>query len=298
MKLVSWIAVILFTTTSIAQELNAVVIINAEQTNKQDLQVFKTLERSLTEFINNYKWTDRIYKNQERIDCSFNMIINRQEGNNFQATLQVGAARPVYDSNYDTPTLNFNDKTVNFEYTEFQPLVFNPNTFDSNLVSIIAFYAYTIIGLDSNTFKIGDGDKYFQQAQQIATTAQPNFPSNGAGWSPQDGSQSRYRLNEDLLSPNFTEFSGVMYNYHRNGLDKMTDDKARAKQTIATAVEQLRTMYNKRPNNFLTRVFFDTKAEEIASIFSGGPQINIKDLVETLNRIAPTKSTFWKEIKF
>ena len=280
---------------SFAQELNAVVVINAEQTNKADLQVFKTLERSLTECMNNTKWTDRRYKQQERIDCSFNIIVTQQDGNNFRASVQVGASRPVYGSNYDTPTLNFNDKQFDFEYTEFQPLIYNPNTFDSNLVSVMAFYAYTIIGMDSNTFKLNDGDKYFQEAKQIVTTAQPN---NQTGWSPQDGAQSRYRLNEDLLSPNFREFAGIMYTYHRTGLDFMIDDKKRSKQTLATSLLQFQSMYKKRPNNFLTRVFFDTKGEEIASIFSGGPSVNITSLVETLNQVAPTKSNFWRQITF
>lgn len=278
-----------------AQELNAVVVINAEQTGKADLQVFQTLERSLTEFINNTKWTDRTFKQQERIDCSFNIIVTEVNSNSFQASVQVQSARPVYGSDYSSPVFNYNDRSFNFEYTEFAPLIFNPNTFDSNLVSVIGFYAYTIIGYDASTFKLGDGDKYFQIARQIVTTA---APSNERGWNAADGPQSRFRLNEDLLSPNFKEFSGVLYAYHRTGLDAMSSDLKKSKQTIATSILQLRAMYNRRPNNFLTRVFFDSKAEEITSIFSGGPQVNIADLQETLNRIAPTKSTFWRQINF
>ena len=278
-----------------AQELNAVVVINAEQTGKAELQVFTTLERALTEFMNTTKWTDRKFKQQERIDCSFNIIVRQINSNNFQASIQVQSARPVYGSDYSSPVFNFNDRDFDFEYTEFQPLIFNPNNFDSNLVSVMAFYAYTIMGFDASTFKLGDGDKYFQKARQIVTTAEP---SNARGWSASDGAQSRFRLNEDLLSPNFKEFSGILYSYHRTGLDTMSDDIKKSKQTMATSVIQLKSMYNKRPNNFLTRVFFDSKAEEIASVFSGGPQVNISDLVETLNRIAPTKSTFWRQIKF
>lgn len=278
-----------------AQELNAVVVINAEQTGKADLQVFKTLERSLTEFINNTKWTDRNFKQQERIDCSFNIIVSEVNSNSFQASVQVQSARPVFNSDYSSPVFNYNDRSFDFEYTEFQPLIFNPNTFDSNLVSVIAFYVYTILGYDASTFKLGDGDKYFQIARQIVTTA---GPSNQRGWNAADGPQSRFRLNEDLLSPNFKEFAGILYSYHRTGLDTMSDDLRKSKQTIATAVIQLKSMYNRRPNNFLTRVFFDSKAEEITGIFSGGPQVNIVDLLETLNTIAPTKSTFWRQINF
>ncbi len=295
MRIFTIVFLFFMSTISFGQELSAVVIINAEQTAKAELQVFKTLERSLTEFMNNTKWTNRTYKQQEKIDCSFNIIITKLEGNSFQASVQVGASRPVYGSNYFTPTFNFNDKQFDFDYTEFQPLIFNPNVYESNLVSVMAFYAFTIIGVDASTFKLGDGDSFFQEAKQIVTTAQP---SSQTGWNPQDGAQSRYRLNEDLLSPNFREFNGVMYNYHRSGLDTMIQDKKRSKQKIATTIVQLETMYRKRPNNFLTRVFFDTKAEEIASMFSGGPQVSITDLVETLNMIAPTKSQYWKKITF
>lgn len=295
MKILLVIACVTMSFVSVAQELNAVIVINAEQTARAELQVFKTLERSLTEFINNTKWTDRTFKQQERIDCTFNLIVNRLEGTNFQATLQVGASRPVYNSNYNSPIFNFNDRQVSFEYTEFEPLIYNPVEFDSNLVSIVAFYVYTILGMDANTFKLNDGDKYFQEAKQIVTTAQP---SNTAGWSPQDGTQSRFRLNEDLLSPNLKEFGSIMYSYHRAGLDLMADDKEKAKENIVATVMQTNAMYNKRPNNFLTRVFFDTKAEEIAAMFSGGPSVNIKDLLEVLNKVAPTKSTFWRQITF
>lgn len=295
MRIVTFFFFLIISLQSVAQELNAIVIVNAEQTNKADLQVFKTLERALTEYMNNTKWTDRKFKQQERIDCSFNIIVNRQEGNNFSATIQVGASRPVYGSNYDTPTFNFNDKQFDFEYTEFQPLIFDPNTYSSNLISVMTFYAYTILGIDANTFKLNDGDKYFQTAKQIVTTAQP---SGQTGWNPQDGQQSRYRLNDDLLSPNFRQFAGIVYSYHRTGLDTMMDDKKRSKQTISTSIQQLKSMYTKRPNNFLTRVFFDTKAEEISAMFSGGPSVNITALVETLNQVAPTKSKFWKAIKF
>jgi len=295
MRIFTIVFLFLISGISVAQELNAVVIINAEQTARADQQVFRTLEKSLTEFINNRKWTNREFKQQEKIDCSFNIIVSELNGNSFRASVQIGASRPVYGSNYYTPTFNYNDRQFDFQYIEFQPLVFDPNSFESNLISVMAFYAYTIIGMDASTFKLGDGDEFFEQAKQIVTTAQP---SGTEGWNPEDGQQSRYRLNEDLLSPNFREFSNVMYSYHRNGLDGMINDKKRSKQRIATAMKQLDAMYKKRPNNFLTRVFFDTKAEEITSMFSGGPQVNITDLVDILNKIAPTKSQFWKNITF
>ena len=280
-----------------AQELNCVVVINAEQTGKSDLQVFKTLERELTEFMNRTQWTNQKYKQQELIDCSINIIISNvnSSNNSFEGSIQVQSSRPVFNSNYDTPILNFNDRQFNFEYTEFQPLNYNPNTFQSNLVSVLTFYAYTIIGLDASSYTRDGGEPYFVEARRIVSTAQQG---NNTGWRATDGPQSRFRLNEDLLSPNFKAFQEIMYTYHRTGLDYFSDNPKEAKQSISVTLSLFRGMYSKRPNNFLSRVFFDAKAEEIASMYSGGPQVNITELVDTLNRVAPTKSTFWRQIKF
>lgn len=280
-----------------SQELNCIVVLNAEQTGRSDLQIFKTLERELTEFMNRTQWANENYKQQELIDCSINIIINSiSSGNNlFEASIQVQSSRPVYNSNYDTPVFNFNDRQFNFEYTEFQPLNYNPNEFQSNLVSVLAFYAYTIIGLDASTFELNGGEPFFVEARRIVNTAQQ---SNFQGWNATDGTQSRFRLNEDLLSPNFRSFNEILYAYHRTGLDYFAENQKESKQSMAVTLSLFKDLNNRRPNNFLSRVFFDAKAEEIASIYSDGPQVSITELVDTLNRVAPTKSTFWRQIKF
>lgn len=277
-----------------AQELNCTVSINAEQTGQSNLQVFRTLQSEITEFMNRTSWTDLNVKQQERIDCSLAIIVSNINSDFFTASIQVQSSRPVYNSTYNTPILNFNDRQFNFQYTEFQPLNYNANTFDSNLISVLAFYAYTIIGLDAASYELGAGEPYFEEAKQIVNTAQQQVSD---GWSAQSGTQSRYRLNQDLLSPNFREFFDAMYAYHRNGLDYMAQSDREAKQSIAISLSLFEQLYRNRPNNFLTRVFFDSKAEEIASIFSGGPQVNISSLVSTLNKVAPTKSTYWQQIK-
>ena len=277
-----------------AQELNCTVSINAEQTGQSNLQVFRTLQSEITEFMNKTSWTDLNMKQQEKIDCSLAIIVSNINSDFFTATIQVQSSRPVYNSTYNTPILNFNDRQFNFQYTEFQPLNYNANTFDSNLISVLAFYAYTIIGLDAASYELGAGEPYFEEAKQIINTAQQQVSD---GWSAQSGTQSRYRLNQDLLSPNFREFFDAMYAYHRNGLDYMAQSEREAKQSIAVSLSLFNQLYNSRPNNFLTRVFFDSKAEEIAAIFSGGPQVNISNLVSVLNKVAPTKSTYWQQIK-
>ncbi len=287
---------VLFTSASIvAQEFNAEVVVNAEQTAVSNQQVFKTLERSLTEFINDTKWTNKVYANQERINCSFILIISAADADTFSATLQVQASRPVYGSSYSTSIYNYNDRQFNFNYREFQPLNFNPNSFDSNLVSGIAFHLYTILGLDASTFSLNGGDEYHNIAKQIVNTA---ASSNFQGWKATDGNQSRYQLNEGLISPVFSAFHRVMYEYHRNGLDIMQENARDGKAKIAETIGMLKEINDRRPNSYLLRTFFDAKAEEIQQIFSDGPSVPIDQLVQNLTRMAPTKRKNWSQIKF
>jgi len=150
-----------FTTLVQGQELNATVTIDAEQTGQPNAQVFRTLKDQLTELLNETQWTNRTFTNQERIDCNFTLILQSFESTTFSGSLQVQSSRTIYGSTYDSPVYNYNDRQFVFEYSEFQPLVFNINNFDSNLVSILAYHVYTIIGLDADTFSLNGGDPYF-----------------------------------------------------------------------------------------------------------------------------------------
>lgn len=276
------------------QELNCSVEINAEQTGQSNLQVFRTLRTAVEEFMNTTSWTNAQYKQQEKIDCNIVLIINTISSDYFTGSIQVQSSRPVYNSTYNTTIFNFNDRQLSFRYTEFQPMNYNANTFDNNLISTLAFYAYTVIGMDAASFENGGGKPYFEEAAQIVNTASQG---NGEGWTPQSGAQSRYRLNRDLLSPNFEGFNSILYAYHRNGLDFMAENPKEAKQSLAVTIGLFNELYNNRPNNFLTRVFFDAKADEVVSIFSGGPQVNVANLTSTLNKVAPTKGSYWRKIK-
>lgn len=279
---------------SYAQELNCTISINAEQTGQPNNQIFRTLETQLTEFVNTTIWTDKNYKNQERIECNMSIIISEFDSNLFTATIQIQASRPVYQSSYTSPIYNYNDKQFNFSYVEFQPLVFNVNNFDSNLISTIAFHVYTIIGLDADTFELDGGETYFSIAKQIVNTA---ATSGSKGWKSTDGKQSKYSINDALLSQVYKEFHTAMYDYHRNGLDLMYTSPKDAKINIASAINLLKGINDRRPNSYLLRTFFDAKSDEIQSIYSDGPAIDITTLVNNLNRMAPTKRSNWGEIR-
>lgn len=278
-----------------AQELNCTVSIDAEQTGQPNLQIFKTLETQLREFVNNTKWTDKEYKNQERIDCNMSLVVSQYDGDTFTATLQIQSSRPAFNSTYNTPVYNYFDKQVSFKYKEYEPLNFNMTTFGSNLVSVVAFHVYTIIGLDADTYVLNGGSTYFETAKQITNTA---ASSAFSGWKTTDGNQSRYRFNDALVSAVYKEFHDVMYEYHRDGIDIMASDQKVAKQKIADAINKLKGINDRRPNSYIVRTFFDAKSDEIQAIFSGGPQVDITKLLENLNRLAPTKRSNWSEIKY
>lgn len=277
-----------------AQELNCEIVINTEQTGQSNLSVFRTLENSLREFVNQTAWTRKEFDAGERINCSMFITIKEFEGESFSGSIQVQSSRPVYGSGMITPIFNFNDDQFSFNYREYEPLNYSQNSFSNNLVSVVSFYVYTILGLDADTFELEGGTDYFEEASKIVNTAQQ---SGRAGWSGADGQTSRYRLNTDLLSNMFTEYRNTLYNYHRLGLDVMHKEPEAGKQTIADALEGLKSMNSRRNNSLLLRTFFDAKAEEITQIFSDGPQIESSRLNQTLNGLAPRYSRNWKNLQ-
>lgn len=277
------------------QELNCEVTINYDQVTQTRPEVFKTLERSLNDFINKTKWTNSNFKENERVNARMFIIVTQGEGDRFEANIQIQSSRPVYNTSYETPIFNYKDNAFNFQYQEFQPLIFNANSFDSNLIGVISYYVYVILGLDADTFSLQGGDDYYRKAQNIVTQAQG---SNFAGWAQESGSRSRFELIDNLLSNTFREYRIAMYNYHRKGMDVLGDNNSTGKQVIAGSLRLFETLIKRRPNAFLIQTFFDAKAEEIQDVFSDGPKVDIVKLKETLNNVAPFYSNIWGDIKY
>lgn len=295
MRKILTIIVVLFVVSVQAQELNCTVTVNADKIGATNNQVFKTLENALNEFVNKTNWTEQTYAGNERIDCSMFINVTSYNAGQFSATLQVQSARPVFNSTYSSPIININDKDFTFNYIEFENLNYNPTSFESNLVSVISFYAQMIIGMDADTFSPQGGSPYLETAQNIGNLAQS---SGSKGWSQADGNQNRYFLINDMLSPTYAPFRQAMYQYHFEGLDNMAKDQKLAKENIKGALQTLSGLYSVRPNAYLTRIFFDAKSDEIVSIFSGGPSIAVTDLLDNLNRLSPTNSSKWTSIRF
>ncbi|MCF6296628.1 MAG: DUF4835 family protein [Flavobacteriaceae bacterium] len=278
-----------------AQELNCKINVDSQAIGISNKQVFVTLQNAILEYMNNTKWTNTTYKDQEKINCSITInILQNPSTNQYKGSLQLLVSRQVYNANYQTPILSFNDKDISFNYEEYEPLIYNENSFDSNLVSILTFYAYTIIGFREDTFSFKGGENSFEQAENVVNQAQQ---SGGAGWKKTDGNNTRYQLNENLLSPVYEPFRSVMYNYHLHGLDKMIEDDRQAKETISKYIIGLQKLFNERPNTFLIRVFMDTKSDEIVDIFSDGPRIETTKFREVLSKIFPSFNSKWEKIK-
>ncbi|MBG6110115.1 hypothetical protein H4V97_000206 [Flavobacterium sp. CG_23.5] len=277
-----------------AQQLNCTVTVNSQKLTNANQAVFKTLEASVSEFVNKTDWTGQTFKQNEKINCSMYITVLSNSSDQFTATIQVQSSRPVFNSSYASPVLNYNDKDFSFRYTEFENLIFSPTTFDSNLVSVLAFYSNIILGMDADTFVLQSGNPYFETAQNISNVAQQG---GYKGWTQSDGNQNRYFLINDLLSPTFMEVRQTLFDYH-SGLDLMSQDLKASKEKIKKSLLNLSKLNNTKPNAFLTRVFFDAKSDEIVSIFSGGPSISITDLVENMNKVSPLNSSKWASIKY
>ena len=288
------ILIFLFSFSIEAQELNCDVQINAEQTGQTNLSVFKTLKNSLQEFINGNSWTGRELPPEQRINCSMFITISDLDGESFSASIQVQSSRPVFGSDMVTPLFNYNDEDFNFNYRQYQPLNYNQNSYSSNLVSVVSFYVYTILGLDADSFQENGGTPFFEEAKKIVTVAQQ---SNSAGWQPSGNTRSRFRLNADLLSNSFQGYRDALYIYHRKGLDVMHENISDGKEEIAVALEDLREMNSARRNSLLLRVFFDAKSDEIINVFTGGPDVGTQGLAKKLNSMAPSYARKWRQIQ-
>lgn len=292
-KIVSFL-LILFVGVAQAQQLNCAIQINSDKVASTNNQIFKNLKNSITDFVNKTDWTGESYEQKEKIECSMVIIINTYESNQFTATIQVQSTRPIFNSTYASPVFNYMDNDFSFRYIEFEQLQFNPQSFDSNLVSVLSFYSYMMLGLDADTYSLLGGNRHYEVAQQIASVAQQ---SGYKGWSQTDGNQNRYFLANDILSGTFDAYREALYQYHRDGLDNMSADLKTSKEKIIGSINTLSAIYKVRPNAFLTRLFFDAKVDEIVSILSGGPKIALSETIDTLNRMSPLNTTKWSAIR-
>ena len=276
-------------------ELNARLTINSTKIQGTNRQVFSTLEKALNEFINNKKWTTATIALNERIECTFTIILNEMTDNHFIGEIQVQARRPVYNSIYTTTTFNFRDTQLDFDYTEFEPLEYTENTLENNLTATIVFYLYVIFGLDFDSFSPKSGTSFLQEAQHIVTLAQSQM--GWSGWKAFDSDRNRHALATALTENNGEAFRQFWYDYHRKGLDEMAANPDRGRTNILAAIPALTTYKSARPNSVLLQMFADSKLDEIIEICSKATTQEKQDGYKIMSNLFPAESIRLETIK-
>ena len=284
-----------------SQELESKVTINSSRVSSQvDKKVFQTLQTALQNFMNTRKWTGDTYQQNEKIACNFLLDIEKGIGANvYQATLTVQAARPVYNSSYQTALINHKDDAVSFKYVEFQPVEFNENRVQgtdplvANLTAVFAYYAYMIIALDYNSFALRGGDPYFQKAQNIVNSAPEN--RDIVGWRAFDGQRNRYWLIENFTNNRYNLMHDALYSYYRLGMDHMYENEPEGRNAVLNGLQLINTVNSEIPNSMVIQFFFQGRANELAKIFKKSSPEEKNRAVDILSKVDITNSAMYKQ---
>jgi hypothetical protein len=276
-----------------SQELKCTIQINSDQIQGTNKSVFNTLQKSITEFVNNRKWTEASYTNDERIECTMNILLKKVEGEVFTAEIQIQSRRTIYNSTYFSPLFNFKDNSFVFNYKEFDILELPENTITSNLTAVIAYYSYIIIGYDMDSFSRLGGSASFQSAESIVNAAQG---ADLVGWKAFESTRNRYALVNNLTDEAFKKFRNYFYEYHRLGLDEMTVNATNARARIAEGLPIIREANRARPSSIIISSFLDAKNDELINIFAKGTTKEKTDAVQILSDVNPTLTARYEKI--
>lgn len=286
------------------QEIQArVSIIASKVSTTVDRKIFQTLQTGLTNFINARKWTNDVFQPSEKIQCSFLLTIDDAPGNNiYKGKLTVQAARPIYNTSYVSPILNFLDDNITFRYVEFQPIEFNENRVQgndplvANITAVLAYYVNIILGLDYASFSIRAGDPYFQKAWNIVNNA-PESGREIGGWKSFESFRNRYWLAENLNNNRFALIHDALYAYYRNGMDLFYENEEAGRAGILNCLNFLNNLNRENPNSMVLQVFFQGKSNELVKVFSkAGPDMKARAR-ELLSKLDLTNAAAYKELK-
>ncbi len=277
-----------------AQELNCLVNVNGVQSGGSDREVYENLRQAVQEFMNTRRWTNESFAPEERINCILTIQINKRiSTTGFEATAQIQSSRPVFKSGYTTVVLNMADENFKFDYVEFQPLDFNESNFTSNLTSLLAYYAYLIIGLDYDTFSPLGGTTYFQKANNVIQNAQNSiFP----GWTPMGSLRNKYWMIHNLQDKAYQPIRQSFYQYHRLGLDQMHADPVKAREAILESLKLIQGAHKAKPGSMIQQLYMKGKSEELVGIWSGAFPNEKALVVPILSEIDPNSAIEYAKI--
>ncbi len=282
----------------IGQEFNFSVQLNSQKAQSTDPKVFESLEIALKEFLNTQKWTNDEFEVEERIEC--NLILSIEEEiseTSFRADLTIQATRPIFNSDEQTTLFTYVDKSVTFSYEAYQPLEFSENVFNSNLTSVLAFYAYVILGLDYDSFSLLGGEKHLQKAQDILNNIPPSAANAHKGWRSLDGNRNRYWIIESILSPRTRAWREAMYSFHRLALDVMADDIDKGRAVMSQALKQVEKASTSYPNAMIIQLFALAKGDQIVEIYKGGTRREQNDVIRIMSKIDAANASKYRKIK-
>lgn len=274
-----------------AQELQCDVVVNSEQVQYTDRQLFTDMQTRISEFMNNRRWTGQAYSADERIKCR--ILINLTEMpeiGTFRANVQVLSVRPAYGTGYESVLFSFIDKDWTFQFNTAQPLEFAENNYTSNLSSMLAFYAYMIIGMDNDSFGRLAGSPAYDRARAILNLA-ASQGSGYPGWRAFDSNRNRYWLIDNVQDPQFLPFREGLYTMHRQGLDQMAEKPEEARQNVLTMLANLQRLQQQKPNSAILYAFFDAKADELANMFKGATPAQKQQAYTILSQADPTNTS-------
>src|SRR5690625_4402312 len=287
-----------------AQDIRGNVEVTAHRIQGIDNSVFKDLETNLNAFINNHKWTDEDFAPDERIECNYHIVINEMtEKNVFRGTLSIQASRPVYNTNYKSPTFTIQDSEIKFYYESSTVLQFSDNdvagtnALISNLTALVAYYTYIVIGFDYDSFELNGGEKYFRKAENVVLNA-PKDQDNIPGWEAK-GTQGRNRhaLINQILNPRYKDFREMWYNYHRKGLDEMLQDPEGAVNNILKIVPELKNLARSNTGSYFMQIYFTTKADEWVNFLNKAPQEEKQKLVQDFMQMDVSNSNKYRRVR-
>ena len=283
---------------SYAQELRCTVNINSDQVPGSNKSVFTTLKQSIEEYVNTLRWTNMTFQEKERIECSMLLVVKSVQDNMFVCEFTCQSRRPVFNTSYSSPTLNFKDDNFVFAYQEHDRLDYQQNTFTTNLTALLAYYCYLIIGHDMDSFSKLGGTPYFQMCENIVTSAQSASleAAEATGWKAFESNRNRYALINNLMDEAFKKYRIFYYDYHRHGLDEMVNNVANGRARIAKDIKVLKEAYSARPATYVVNAFLDAKSDELIDIFQGGSSEEKKMAYDLLMDIDPTRQNDYERI--
>ncbi|MFA1770151.1 DUF4835 family protein [Rufibacter glacialis] len=296
-KKIGWVILgLLFPIWAQAQELRCEVIVNSEQVQATDRQVFQQMQNAISEIMNNTRWTGDVYQNEERIRCKMFITLRAMpQIGVYEANTQLISSRPTYGTGYETTVLSFVDTKFEFNYNPAQPLQYAPNTFTSNLTALLSFYAYTIIGMDNDSFSRLGGANSLAEANNILNLVASSGAAGG-GWSASGDTRNRYWLINNLQDPQFEPFRSAIYLYHRQGLDLMAQDPEKARQNILEALRNIQQVARLRPGSAALRSFFEAKATELSNAFASATPAQKQQAYELLTQVDPTNRARYESL--